>query len=77
MFYFSQGYPHEISSFKKKPSMLQAMFNLIKSDKTCILMLMLTFHTGFLHSTFVGDFTKSWVSCVKGSFINMYEKVIF
>lgn len=63
---FDQGYPHEISSFKKKPSMLQAMFNLIKSDKTCILMLMLTFHTGFLHSTFVGDFTKSWVSCVKG-----------
>jgi len=56
----------ENDSAKKAPSMLQAMFNLVKSDKTCILMLMLTFHTGFLHSTFVGDFTKSWVSCAKG-----------
>ena len=54
-------------------ALVKSMFRLLRDDRTAVMMLMLTFHSGFLHSTVVGDFTRSWISCGLGKEAFVYR----
>ena len=54
-------------------ALVKSMFRLLRDDRTAVMMLMLTFHSGFLHSTVVGDFTRSWISCGLGKEALVYR----